>query len=56
MTLAPGPMTLAACPEDSLDSDFVQKLLDVRTYVMDGDKLVLNLFADAGNMIFRPAG
>jgi len=56
LTLAPGPMTLAACPEDSLDSEFLKDLEGVRTYVMNEGKLVLNLFADAGNMIFRPAG
>ena len=49
-------MTMAACPEGSLDAKYVQNLSFVRTYVMDGEKLVLNLMADAGNMIFRPAG
>ena len=50
-------MTLAECGPDSLYDEFLAKLGDVRTYVRpDGsDRLVLNLFADAGNMFFRPA-
>jgi len=57
VTLLPGPMTLAECGPDSLYDEFVAKLGDVRTYVRpdQGDQLVLNLFADAGNMFFRPA-
>ena len=56
LTLGPGPMTMAACPEDSLDSEFLKNLEGVRTYVMNEGKLVLNLFADAGNMFFSSAG
>jgi heat shock protein HslJ len=56
LTLEPGPMTLAACPEDSLDARFVRDLGYVRSFVTDGDRLFLNLMADAGNMVFRPAG
>jgi len=53
LTFAAGPMTLAACGPDSLDTDFVSLLLDVVTYVMnDEGNLVLNLKIDAGNMIF----
>jgi len=57
LTLLPGPMTLAECGPDSLYDEFVAKLGDVRTYVRpdESDQLVLNLFADAGNMFFRPA-
>jgi heat shock protein HslJ len=57
LTLLPGPMTLAECGADSLYDEFIAKLGDVRTYVRPGgsDQLVLNLFADAGNMFFRPA-
>ena len=47
--------TLAACPEDSLADRYVRDLGFARTYVMDGDDLVLNLSADAGNMHFSPA-
>ena len=49
-----GAMTRALCPEDSLDQDFLQKMDAVRTYVVTEDgNLVLNLFADSGNMIFE---
>ena len=54
LTFAPGPMTLAECEPDSLYDDYLAKLGDVVTYVFDDDgNLVLNLKADAGNMIFE---
>jgi heat shock protein HslJ len=53
LTLEPGPTTLAECGPDSLYNKFLANLGHVRTYVMDDDKLVLNLWADAGNMVFR---
>jgi heat shock protein HslJ len=52
LTLQPGPTTLAECAPGSLYGQFLAKLGDVRTYVMDEGKLVLNLFADAGDMVF----
>jgi heat shock protein HslJ len=57
LALLPGPMTLAECGPDSLYDEFIARLGDVRTYVRPGgsDQLVLNLFADAGNLFFRPA-
>jgi heat shock protein HslJ len=52
LTFAPGPMTLAECDPGSLYNEFLAKLGDVVTYVFDdGGNLVLNLKADAGNMI-----
>jgi heat shock protein HslJ len=54
LTLQPGPTTLAECGPDSLYDEFLAYLGDVRTYVMDGEKLVLDLWADAGHMVFRP--
>ncbi len=56
LTLEPGPMTLVECEPGSLYDNFLKKLGYVRTYVVHNGKLVLNLFADAGNMIFAPAG
>ncbi|MCB0131275.1 MAG: META domain-containing protein, partial [Caldilineaceae bacterium] len=47
-------MTMAACPPDSLSDQYLQLLSNVVTYVVDGDTLVLNLMADAGNMYFVP--
>jgi heat shock protein HslJ len=55
LTLHPGPTTLAECAPGSLYDTFLARLGDVRTYVMDEGKLVLNLWADAGDMFFREA-
>jgi heat shock protein HslJ len=54
LILQPGPTTLAECQPGSLYAEFLRKLGDVRTYVTDDGKLVLNLWADAGNMVFVP--
>ena len=51
-----GPSTMAACGENSLADDFLGKLAGAGTFVMDGDKLVINLMADAGNMVFANGG
>jgi heat shock protein HslJ len=53
LVLELGPMTLAECEPGSLYDEFLAKLGDVRTYVLDEGKLVLNLWADAGNMVLR---
>jgi putative lipoprotein len=50
-----GPTTLAQCPPDSLDQEFLKDLSEVADYVMHEGNLVLNNRADAGNMIFQPA-
>ena len=34
---------------------FLRDLNGAATYVIDGDNLVINLFADAGNMYFQPS-
>jgi len=48
-----GPSTLAFCGEDSLDQQYLAMLGNVATYVTDDEgALYLNLFADAGNMVF----
>jgi heat shock protein HslJ len=55
--VGPGISTLAACPPDSLDSQYLALINDVATWVMSPeDKLVFNLIADAGNMIFLNGG
>lgn len=57
LSLTLGPLTRAMCPPDSLSDDFVQRLGFVRTYTFDNDgNLVLNLFADGGNMVFANGG
>jgi heat shock protein HslJ len=55
ITLVPGPTTLAECEPGSLYDEYLARLGDVVTFVLDGDRLVMNLKADAGNMIFVPA-
>jgi heat shock protein HslJ len=53
LTLTLGALTRAYCGDDSLHDQYLAMLKDVVTYVMDDEgKLVLNLKADAGNMIF----
>ncbi|HIP71328.1 MAG TPA: META domain-containing protein [Anaerolineae bacterium] len=56
LTIQLGPSTMAFCGEESLDQQFLGKLGFVAAYVMDGDNLVMNLQADAGNMIFANGG
>jgi heat shock protein HslJ len=47
--------TRAACPEGSLDRVFVERLEYVRTYLVVDGELFLDLYADAGQLRFRPA-
>jgi heat shock protein HslJ len=55
LTLQPGPTTLAECEPGSLYDEFLAYLGHVRTHVRaDDGKLVLDLWADAGQMVFRP--
>ena len=49
-----GPATLAMCPEDSLDTIYLQRLGETATYVTAEGKLFLNLKLDSGNMEFSP--
>ncbi len=52
LTITLGPSTLVACGDDSLDAQFTTLLSSAASYVMDGDELVISLFADAGTMHF----
>jgi heat shock protein HslJ len=56
LTLNVAVMTRVACPEGTLSEVFMRDLSAAATYVMDGEDLVINLFADAGNMRFQSAG
>ena len=49
-----GPSTLAMCPEGSLDQLYLERLGNTVTFVLQDGKLFLNLFADAGNLVFQP--
>ena len=48
-----GPSTLAMCAEDSLDQQFLGYLGNTATFVIEDGKLYMNLFADAGNLVFH---
>jgi heat shock protein HslJ len=56
LTLELGAATLAECGPDSLYDEYLDALGDVACYTMDEGKLVLNLEADAGCMIFGREG
>jgi len=49
-----GPSTLAMCPEDSLDTQYLERLGNTASYVTSEGQLFLNLQADAGNLVFSP--
>jgi heat shock protein HslJ len=56
LNLLPGPTTLAECGPDSLYSEFLVKLGNVRSFVYDDEgRLVLNLWADGGSLVFHRA-
>ncbi|UCC64504.1 MAG: META domain-containing protein, partial [Anaerolineae bacterium] len=52
LTLEPGPITLAACGPGSLDAQYLAKLGDVVSFVLQDGKLFLNLKMDMGDMVF----
>lgn len=56
LTMDVAAMTRKMCRPDSKSNLFIQQLNYARTFVMDGENLVLNLFADAGNMTFANGG
>jgi len=52
LTIKPGPMTLAACPEGSLGDLFVIGLGGADSYVIDNDVLTINR-GDGGTLTFK---
>ncbi|WP_305064412.1 META domain-containing protein [Methanococcoides sp.] len=52
LTLASGPMTLAYCGPDSLDSQYLSLLSNVTTFSMENDQLVLGIGEDGDRMLF----
>jgi len=56
ISLQPESMTNAACGPDSLFDQYLGLLGQVRTYAQVGHRLLLNLDADAGRMVFGNAG
>jgi len=49
-----GPATTAMCAEGSLDQQFLERLGHTSSFFLVDGKLYLNLWADAGNMVFSP--
>ncbi len=56
INITPGPSTMAACPPDSLDSQFLARLSAAVIYFIEGGNLYLDLPADSGTMRFVPQG
>ena len=54
-SITPGPSTLAACPPDSSDREFLQALSSAAIYFFRDSDLYLDLKADVGTMQFSPA-
>lgn len=54
LTIAPGPSTMAACPEGSLGDQFVKNLGEANRFLFDGDDLIISLMFDSGSMRFSP--
>ena len=54
LSFKPGLTTLAECGEESHYYKYLLYIENVATYVMEGNTLYLNLWADGGNMVFIP--
>jgi Heat shock protein len=52
MTLNPGPMTLMACGEDSIDNKYLAYLGNVDSVVLEGEQLKLYLKGSDDRMLF----
>lgn len=52
LKITPGPSTLAACPDDSLSSMFVEKLALATGYTFFRSEMTINL-QDLGSMTFK---
>lgn len=55
LSIAMGPMTMAACPPGSLSDDFVRYLGSAAIFFFEEGKLFIDLTADGGTMTFAPA-
>ncbi len=54
-SIAIGPMTMAACPPESLSDQFVAYLGSAANYFYEDGNLHIDLMADGGTMTFAPA-
>ena len=55
ITIIPGAMTLAMCPEDSQATRFMADLSGAAIYFFQDGNLFIDLFASSGTMQFAPA-
>ena len=55
LAVSVGPVTLAMCSAESLGEQFLVNLTSVATVSVEDGKLLLDLMADGGTMIFAPA-
>jgi len=51
LTIVPGPMTMAMCPEGSLSTQYVESLGKAKTYAIANDQLTITL-SDEGTLVF----
>jgi heat shock protein HslJ len=52
LTIVPGPMTMAACPEGSLSSQYVAALATAASYAIANSQLTITL-ADGGTLVYK---
>jgi len=55
ITVTPGAMTLAMCPEDSQGTQFMAGLSSAAVYFFQDGDLYIDMFASGGTMRFTPA-
>ena len=51
LTIVPGPMTMAMCPEGSFSTQYVESLGKAKTYAIANDQLTITL-TDDGTLVF----
>ena len=51
LTIVPGPMTMAMCPEGSLSTQYVESLGKAASYAIANDQLTITL-SDEGTLVF----
>ncbi|NJL49048.1 MAG: META domain-containing protein [Leptolyngbyaceae cyanobacterium SM2_5_2] len=56
VSITMGPTTLAACPEGSIGTEFLQSLNNANLYFFQDGDLFVDLAFDSGTMQFSPAG
>jgi heat shock protein HslJ len=52
MTITPGPMTLAACPEGSMGDQYIAGLSNAASYAIANSQLTITL-KDEGTLVFK---